>query len=176
MVADLEDVDLGEEMGGQQAGFGVCAGVSHKQECCIAIGELQDDRILILICTGNILRVQAVEIEAADGEDINARDLDIVRFGGKDRVEKMLINGSSGGLTVRDNLGDREGLKDLHQAADMIGVWMGGDHQVDALDTEVIQVLNDAGIRIASVNEDGLVVRNLDENGITLGNVDEVNT
>ena len=117
-----------------------------------------------------------MEIDAADGEDITALDLDIVRFGGKDRIEKLLINGSGGGLAVRDNLGDRERLKDLHQAADMIGVWMGGEHQVNALDAETFQVLKDAGIRIASVDEDGLVVRSLDENGITLSNVDEVNT
>ena len=49
MVTDFENVDLGEEMGGQQAGFGARTGVSHEQECRLAVGELQDDGILILI-------------------------------------------------------------------------------------------------------------------------------
>jgi len=114
-----------------------------------------------------------MEIEASLGEDIPAFELDIVRFGGRDRIQEMLINRRGVKLAIGGDPGDREGLQNLHQAADMVGVRMGGDHQVDALDAKFFEVWDDAGIRVAPVDENGLAGGGLDEDGVALADVDE---
>ena len=85
--------------------------VAFQQEGGFAVGELQDEGILVLVRAGNVEWVEAVEFEAAEGEDNTALDLEIVCFGGKDRIQKMFVNRSGVKFTIGGNPGDREGLQ-----------------------------------------------------------------
>jgi hypothetical protein len=53
---------------------------------------------------------------------------------------------------------------------------MGGDHQVDALDPNALEILDNPGIRIPAIDQHRLPIRSLEKDGISLANIDEVNS
>ena len=49
MMADFQNIDLREQAGGQEVGFGTGTCVADQQEGGFDAGELQDEGILVLV-------------------------------------------------------------------------------------------------------------------------------
>jgi len=77
-------------------------------------------------------------------------------------------------LAIGDNLRDWKTLQHLHQAANVIRVRMSSDHQINALDAEVLKLGNYSSVRLSTINEHGFTIWCLNKGGISLAYINKI--
>ena len=80
------------------------------------------------------------------------------------------------GQPVVDVQLDGEVVQHLLHAADVVGVRVGGDHEVEVIDALAHQLLVDVAFGLGGIDEDDLVGRSPNEDAVSLADVEHIDT
>ncbi len=178
MVGDFEDLGGDGSPTGEDLGLYGAADIAGQHELDVAMGE-QDHHGGVIGSrigeSGN--RIENVGGGAAPGVFTGVlgdcqREALVGHGGGEIRPGA----GGAGIATIDDLVhGDIGGVENVDQAADMVTVRMGGDHQVDIVNGMGAKVGQHGwtGGGFATIDEDVVVVGVVQPDGVTLAHVDE---
>ena len=98
-------------------------------------------------------RAQHLESQVAQSYGVASMHFSVFGFCSRDGVNEILIHLCSIRVAVGDHLVHGYSVKNVDQAAYVVGVRMSGYHDVDALDTMGLQVLKRTHTSIAAIDE-----------------------
>lgn len=176
VVRDLEDCRLRE---GPHALAFLPFGVAREQDGEASVGNPENDRVVVRIAVRSGERLHG-------RDDLNCRVSGFFRESGlrtsetdflpRDRLEEPSLERGTVLVSAVPDLSDLEGSQDVLHSADVVGMRMRRDEDVDLPDAEIPEVARDRSPRVplSGVDEHGGLVGELYEDRVSLPDVDRM--